>query len=123
MIPVAGSALSAQCGGRVLAPSGSWRIGIVAAITTAGDEKGGCETVEATYQPLAGRNCRAGSSAADNPATETSVERAIATNASQRFITILTMRDEADVPRARPYGAPGASLVSWRGLPSGLARR
>ena len=24
---------------------------------------------------------------------------------------------------ARPYGVPGASLVSWRGLPSGLARR
>ena len=25
--------------------------------------------------------------------------------------------------RARPYGVPGASLVSWRGLPSGWARR
>jgi hypothetical protein len=25
--------------------------------------------------------------------------------------------------QARPYGVPGASLVSWRGLPSGLARR
>ena len=24
---------------------------------------------------------------------------------------------------ARPYGVPGASLVSWRGLPSGVARR
>jgi hypothetical protein len=24
---------------------------------------------------------------------------------------------------ARPYGVSGASLVSWRGLPSGLARR
>jgi hypothetical protein len=24
---------------------------------------------------------------------------------------------------ARPYGLPGASLVSWRGLPSRLARR
>jgi hypothetical protein len=23
----------------------------------------------------------------------------------------------------RPYGVPGASLVSWRGLPSRLARR
>ena len=27
------------------------------------------------------------------------------------------------LPRSRPYGVPGASLVSWRGLPSRLARR
>ncbi|HEU5371565.1 MAG TPA: rhodanese-like domain-containing protein [Gaiellaceae bacterium] len=26
-------------------------------------------------------------------------------------------------PPTRPYGVPGASLVSWRGLPSRLARR
>ena len=30
---------------------------------------------------------------------------------------------EATPACARPYGVPGASLVSWRGLPSGWARR
>jgi MFS family permease len=34
----------------------------------------------------------------------------------------LYIRRELD-GSARPYGVPGASLVSWRGLPSGLARR
>ena len=34
-----------------------------------------------------------------------------------------TRSDDWEAAWARPYGVPGASLVSWRGLPSGVARR
>jgi hypothetical protein len=46
-------------------------------------------------------------------------------------LTERTMREEheafaaraVEALAARPYGVPGASFVSWRGLPSGVARR
>src|SRR6188472_497491 len=41
-----------------------------------------------------------------------------------RFVHAADSRSRSDgrLACARPYGVPGASLVSWRGLPSGVAR-
>src|SRR5439155_21870254 len=90
MIPRPVSLSSAQCGGSVFAPSGSWRSGMVAAITSAEEGGFGFDPVEMTCHPECAGSRITGSLVADDAAAKPRKAAVAATaprSKSERLIT------------------------------------